>query len=118
MVMSNELVVVMITAPGDQAKSLARAMVEQRLAACVNVLAGAFSVYRSEGMLEEKDESVLLVKTRTGAVPALIELMEQLHPDKNFELVTLTVESTSLPYLNWLIDSVEVPEEEREWFMH
>ena len=120
MVDSHEFLVVMVTAPAEAAEAIARALVERRLAACVNLLPGVHSIYRWKGAVEAADEVVLLIKTRSGAVPAISELMEETHPHENFELIALPIEHGTVTYLNWLLDSVDAPEEEeeREWFMH
>jgi periplasmic divalent cation tolerance protein len=116
---SHEFLVVMVTAPAEAAAPIARALVERKLAACVNLLPGVRSIYRWKGEVEEADEVVLLIKTRSGAIPAMTELLEETHPHENFELLALPIEHAPIAYLNWLLDSVEVEEEEeREWFMH
>ena len=86
------------------AERIAATLVEERLAACVNILPGVRSVYRWEGQVEAVDEALLLVKTSAEAYPALQERLLELHPYELPEL--LAVESAfGLPaYLQWVAD--------------
>jgi periplasmic divalent cation tolerance protein len=94
--------VVLTTAPSREAAlGLARALVDRRLAACVNLLP-ATSVYRWKGTVHEEDETVLVVKTRRALVDDIRELFEELHPQDLPELVAIEVEDGSADYLNWL----------------
>jgi periplasmic divalent cation tolerance protein len=111
-----ELVVVLIAAPADQARPIARALVERGLAACVNVLPGAHSVYRWQGEIEEADEAVLVVKTRSAAVAALGAAVRELHPYENPELIALAIEDGLPAYLSWLVQSVQLPEDDAPYF--
>jgi periplasmic divalent cation tolerance protein len=106
----------MITAPIAQGQALARALVERRLAACVNVLTSQPSVYWWDGAVEERQEAMLVVKTAGAAVPHLAEALKELHPDKNFELIALPVEDGSPSYLTWILESVQLPDQEDLYF--
>lgn len=88
----------------DIAERIASALVEERLAACVNILPGLRSVYRWQGQVEAVDEVLLLVKTSAEAWPALQDRLRELHPHELPEL--LAVESAfGLPeYLHWVAD--------------
>ena len=68
-----------VTAPTDAAGDLARSLVEERLAACVNRVA-CDSVYRWEGEVRREDEEILLAKTTAGRYPALVDRVRELHP--------------------------------------
>ena len=70
---------VYVTAPTDAAGDLARLLVEERLAACVNRVS-CRSTYRWEGEIAEEDEEILLAKTTDDAYPALVERLEAEHP--------------------------------------
>lgn len=89
--------------PGT-AERIATVLVDERLAACVNILPGLRSVYRWEGRIEAVDEVLLLVKTSAAAYPALQQRLHELHPYELPEL--LAVESAfGLPeYLLWVAD--------------
>jgi len=95
--------VVLTTAPDlDTAEDLARTLVGERLAACVNVMPGVRSVYRFEGEVHEDAEILLIIKTgvaRTGEVAARIKA---LHPYDLPEVLVLPTVGGSLPYLDWV----------------
>ena len=81
--------VVLCNAAPDRAPALARALVERRLAACVNLVPGVISVYRWKGVVEEDQETTLLVKTRAELVPALTAAIRELHGYEVPEVVAL-----------------------------
>jgi periplasmic divalent cation tolerance protein len=102
-------VVCLVTAPPDRAHEIATALVERELAACVNIVALVHSVYRWQGAVEHDDESLLVVKTTSTAVPALTAALGELHPYENFELVALDVAAGAPAYLDWISGSVSLP---------
>ena len=105
--MSHEYVVAMTCAPSlDKASELARALVEERLAACVNVLPVARSIYRWQGKLCEEPEHLCLIKTRADRVEALRTRLVALHPYEVPELVVIDVQSGHNPYLAWIDESL------------
>lgn len=99
--------VVLTTVGADfDARALAQALVEARLAACVNIVAGMHSVYRWEGRVTGDDEQLLVIKTTDARVDALREELFRLHPYDVPEFVVLAVEGTSEGYGAWLRESV------------
>jgi periplasmic divalent cation tolerance protein len=100
-------IVCLVTAPADQARTIAAAVVEARLAACVNIVGGVASIYRWEGAVEEATESLLVIKTTRAALPRLTAAIDAVHPYETFELVALDVAGGSQPYLDWIAGSVE-----------
>ena len=90
----------------DEAERIGRAMVEERLAACVNLLPAMTSLYRWEGQVEEATERQLVIKTTAGAVNALQERLADLHPYDVPEFLVLPVADGSDSYLSWLRASV------------
>lgn len=98
-----ELRVVLVTAPdAGVAEGLARSLVEQRLAACVNVVPGVRSFYRWEGRVEDAGEWLLVVKTRADRAEALAARVRELHPYELPEILELPVVGGSPAYLGWL----------------
>ena len=92
-----------ITAPdAETAARVARALVEERLAACVNLVPGIRSIYRWEGALEEDAEVLLVVKTRADRAADLASRVAQLHPYDLPEVVLLPVVGGSSAYLEWV----------------
>jgi periplasmic divalent cation tolerance protein len=90
----------------EDAERIARALVERRLAACVNLVPGVVSVYRWKGAVAREGEVLLLIKTRTERLEALREALVTLHPYELPELVALPVEGGHPPYLAWLDEGV------------
>lgn len=101
-------VAVALTTVGSaaDAERIARALVERRLAACVNVVAGVVSIYRWKDGVERDEERLLVVKTRADRVEPLREALVALHPYELPELVVLPVEAGHAPYLAWVRESV------------
>jgi periplasmic divalent cation tolerance protein len=87
------------------AERLARALVEERLAACVNLLPGARSIYRWKGKVEEADEVLLVIKTSAARVDALLARLPELHAYELPETIVLGVEAAASPYLAWLAEA-------------
>jgi len=87
----------------DAARSLAHALVERRLAACVSIVERVHSVYRWQGTVETVDEWMLLIKTVVGHVEALETALRELHPYQIPELVVLPIEASTPEYLRWIV---------------
>jgi len=104
--MSGRVMALSSVGTAEDAERLARALVERRLAACVNVLPGVVSHYRYQGELHRDAEWLLLVKTRSERLPALRTALAELHPYELPELVAFEITDGSEAYLEWLDDSV------------
>jgi periplasmic divalent cation tolerance protein len=100
------LLVLTTVARAEDAERIAEALVEKRLAACVNVLPGVRSIYRWKGALERDEERLLVVKTRAERFEALREAILALHPYEVPEVVAVPIEAGSPAYLRWLDESV------------
>jgi periplasmic divalent cation tolerance protein len=95
-----------VTAPNrDQASHLARTLVDERLAACVNIVDGVVSVYRWEGKICDDAEVLCLVKTRPELLADLIDRIGALHPYDVPEILAFEVYDGSPAYLAWLDES-------------
>jgi periplasmic divalent cation tolerance protein len=101
-----EALVVLIAIPAADAPGLARKLVEERRAACVNQLPGVRSTYVWDGRVEEAGETLLLVKTTVAGYPALERRVRELHPYDVPELLAVRVAAGFEPYLDWLKRSV------------
>lgn len=100
--------VVLMTAPDTEtAARLARALVDERLIACANVLPGVTSIYRWEGAVHEDAECLVVMKTREVLVPRLVERAAELHPYAVPELLALQVMDGLPAYCRWVIDETE-----------
>ena len=100
--MTDKIVVLSTCANREQAESIARRLVEQRLAACVNLLAGVHSVFRWRGVVEEASEWLLVIKSRRAQFEALEAEIRRLHSYDVPEVLALTVVDGSPAYLDWL----------------
>lgn len=99
--------VVLMTAPSrDAARTLARALVEEQLAACCNIIDRVESIYRWEGSVEEASEVLVVIKTTAERFEALKERALALHPYDLPELIALPIAAGSPAYLDWLAGSV------------
>jgi periplasmic divalent cation tolerance protein len=103
---SERVVALSTVGTAEDAERIARALVERRLAACVNVVPGLLSIYRWKGAVESAEERLLVIKTRADRLAALREALVSLHPYEVPELLTLPVEEGHPPYLAWLDESV------------
>ncbi len=110
--MDHQSIVVLITAPSvDSAREIARSLLEQKLAACVNILPGISSLYLWQGALHEDAEVLLIVKTRKELfqerlVPAVLAL----HPYDVPEIIALPVTAGLPDYLEWINQVTEAGE--------
>jgi len=99
--------IAMITVPDESvAKNIARTLVEERLAACVNIVGGVTSVFRWQGNILEETELLLLAKTTRTKFADLQRRVIQLHPYDVPEIVSLDVPSGYDHYLAWVKNSV------------
>jgi periplasmic divalent cation tolerance protein len=100
--------VVVLTALGAprDAERIARALVDERLAACVNVVPGITSVYRWKGTVEQESELILVIKTLAERVDALKARLLELHPYELAEVVVIPIGDGHKPYLAWLAEQV------------
>jgi len=99
---TDALVVLVTTPTPERAAEIARAVVEERLAACGNVVPGLRSIYRWEGKLQDEGEALLVLKTTRARFEALKERVRALHPYQVPEVIALPVEAGSAPYLAWI----------------
>jgi periplasmic divalent cation tolerance protein len=104
-------VLVLTTLPVDaDALTFAQALVETRLAACVNLLPAMESVYRWEGKVEQERERQVVIKTSRARVAALWERVRELHPYDVPEFLVLPIVDGNEAYLRWVGESTGVPE--------
>ncbi len=99
------LSLVLVNTPTADAERIAKALVEARLAACVNVVPAVKSFYHWEGKLEEATESTLLVKTQTALLPELTQAVKAIHPYSVPEVIAIDVMANAgnLEYLAWVL---------------
>ncbi len=88
--------------PPDKAEEIAQTLVEERLAACVNIAPNLTSIYRWKGAIEKEQETLLLIKTQASLFQKIAARLEELHPYEVFELIGLRPTHSHEPYLEWL----------------
>ncbi|PIE19771.1 MAG: divalent-cation tolerance protein CutA [Proteobacteria bacterium] len=94
--------VVLCTCPPSDASRIAKTVLEERLAACVNVVAGVTSLYRWKGQVQEDSESLLVLKTPRSCYPTLEKRLQQLHPYDVPEVLSLSVDAGADSYISWV----------------
>jgi len=101
-------VIVLTTLPADgDAEGFASQLVEERLAACVNILPPMRSVYRWKGSVERADERQVVIKTTAPRIAALEARLRALHPYDLPEFVVIPIVQGSAGYLAWLTESTK-----------
>jgi periplasmic divalent cation tolerance protein len=107
---SNDKLIVFTNAPDrDVAMRIARALVDGRLAACVNVVNGCTSVYRWDGAVETADEVPLIIKTRAGRYGEVEAAIRRLHPYELPEILAVPVVHGLSEYLEWVTEETAIP---------
>jgi len=102
-----EAKIVLTTCPaGDLAEEIAVKLVDEKAAACVNIIPGVLSCYRWKGRIERENESLLIIKTAGNNLETLRRKLEKLHPYEVPEFVVLDVEALSESYGAWLSESL------------
>lgn len=105
--MNADHLVVLCTCPtAHDADAIATAVLEERVAACVNRIPGVRSAYRWEGRIEKDDEVMLIIKTTMSHFDRLEALIRSLHPHDVPEIIGLPIVVGSRAYLDWIGESV------------
>lgn len=100
------IVVLITTSSREEAEAIAKTLVEERLAACVNIVSGARSIFQWQGAVEEQDEVLMVVKSRNNLLPSLIEAVKRMHSYTLPEVIALPILDGSPEYLAWIDESV------------
>jgi periplasmic divalent cation tolerance protein len=101
--MSSGIVSIYVTFANDaDARRIGRQMVEERLAACVNVLGETHSIYRWQGRIEEADEVAALFKSTAGCAELLTRRVAELHPYDNPAIAVWPIEHAPPAYIQWV----------------
>jgi periplasmic divalent cation tolerance protein len=101
-------IVVLITAPSEEeAVKIATALVDEKLAACVNIVPGLRSIYRWEGKICDEREVLLMAKTKSSVFEKLKDRVRSLHPYTTPEIIAIPVTAGFEGYLKWVDEGVE-----------
>jgi periplasmic divalent cation tolerance protein len=95
-----------IFANGDEAERIGRAVIEEQLAACINILPAVRSIYRWRGVIESADEAAAILKTTTVSADALIARIAALHSYDVPCIVTWPIDKVLASYADWVEGSV------------
>jgi len=96
--------IAMVSVPRDEAKELAKGVIESRLAACVNIIPKIESIYWWDNKIHNDEEALLIFKTTQLKVEALIGYVQENHPYDVPEIITLSLSEGLPEYLNWIIE--------------
>ena len=105
--MTDKTLVLSTTESIDQARRIAEALVERKLAACVNIIPKVTSIYRWKGKVQESEEWLLLIKKTTDAFERLRAALKEMHPYELPECIALAIDDGSEEYLKWISDSMK-----------
>jgi periplasmic divalent cation tolerance protein len=105
--LTDKIVVLVTCSSVEEGRKIAHTLVERRLAACVNLVAGIESVYRWKGAVEEASECLLLAKTTRGRFGPLQSALRELHSYELPEIVAVPIVDGLEAYLGWIAASVE-----------
>ena len=114
--MTDKVVILVTVANRREGRQIARHLVKNRLAACVNMTPTIQSIYRWEGKLVEDKEYLLLIKSARPLFPEIKTAITQIHTYHTPEIICLPIIEGSENYLQWISDSVKVSGEKGEWF--
>ena len=99
-------IVIFITAPStDEAETIGRTLVEEKLAACANIVPGVNSIYRWKGKIESSKEALMIVKSRSSLLDRIIARVKELHSYSVPEIIAMPIAGGSSDYLNWIEES-------------
>ena len=94
--------IVLVTAPPGEGEKIADTILEERLAACVNILPKVTSKYWWEGAIQKNEESILFIKTREDLLDSLFKRIKSVHPYSVPEMIALEVREGSPEYMRWI----------------
>src|SRR5688572_30725428 len=100
--MTDKILVFSNCGTADEASRVARALVESRLAACVNVVPGVLSLYHWQDAIDEAPEWTLLIKTRRALFPALCAELRKVHSYQVPEIIAVPILDGDTAYLDWI----------------
>lgn len=105
--MAEEIVVLITASSEEDAAKIARVLVDDRLAACVNILPGIRSIYFWDNKVQDERESLMICKTRQPLFEKIINRVKELHSYTVPEIIALPIAAGSAEYLGWLAATVK-----------
>ena len=104
--MTDKRIVLSTAGSEEEARKIAKYLVERQLAACVNMVPRMESIYRWQGRVESSEEWLMLIKTSADQFPAVRDAIRELHSYELPECIAVAIEDGSAEYLDWLGDSL------------
>jgi len=105
--MTDKRIVLCTAGSEEEARKIARHLVEHQLAACVNIVPQIASIYRWQGKVESSREWLLLIKTTVDRFPNVRDAIRELHSYDVPECISLAIDDGSTEYLQWIGDSID-----------
>ena len=99
---SSYIVVLVTTGSPEEAKKISSALLEQKKAACVNIVPQVSSHFRWQGELDSADESLLIIKTRASLLDEIVKIVKELHSYEVAEVIALPIVGGNPDYLDWI----------------
>ena len=103
---ASRVVILTTAANEEEAHSIAELLLNQRTAACINVVPGVDSLFWWQGKLDSAKESILVIKTRASLVPEIVEIVKKVHSYEIPEIIALPITSGNADYLEWIDSNV------------
>jgi periplasmic divalent cation tolerance protein len=105
---TTEHVIVLVTASGDEeAKKIAKRLLDEKKAACVNIINGVSSLFTWQGRQEEEQESLLIIKSGASLLPEIVETVKRVHSYDVPEIIALPVLGGNEDYFKWIDSGIE-----------
>jgi periplasmic divalent cation tolerance protein len=111
---TDAIVVLINTGSQGQALEIARVLVEERLAACANIISPIRSIYRWQGAVQDEAEHMMIVKTRAELFARLEARVKELHSYAVPEIIALPIVEGAKSYLDWIFESTESPRRDKK----
>jgi periplasmic divalent cation tolerance protein len=105
--MTDKQIVLTTAGSKEEARNIAHALVERKLAACVNIVPKIESIYRWQGKVETAEECLLVIKTTAAASDKVRDAIRELHSYELPECFSILIDAGSEEYLKWIADEVE-----------
>ncbi len=94
--------IVFVTAPRKYTRKISQVVIEEKLAACVNIIKKIESTYWWKGKIEKSKESLMIFKTNYAKVSSLIDKIKEIHPYEVPQIVVVDIETGNIDYLKWI----------------